>query len=361
MHALDRLAQSLAGSLAFCGIGVAVGEDRSFHLSAPERKVTPATMFRVASVSKIVTAQVFRATAGDAGLTAPHAVDMGDLLGLPLRHPAAPEVPVTPAMVASHSAGLTDAAGYAVPPGVPLAEWLAAQGPAIWGKGPPGARFDYCNLGYILLAAAAEALAGERFDVLAGHWLRRHRIAGGFNWSGVAPSRRADRLPTFRRDGTGAFRAQIDTEVPPEGLVWNDGGVIPTDALPPRPGTSRAQQFSPQGGLRTSLAGMLAIAGTLDVAGPRLWSPAMGPVEGPSGVFESYGWGVQIFDKPAFYPRPLMGHFANAYGFVGGTWVDPARNARFAYALNGLPEGDEDDAFRPEELAIFAAVAESLG
>ena len=106
---------------------------------------------------------------------------------------------------------------------------------------------------------------------------------------------------------------------------------------------------------------MVQLARSLKHADPTpFWTPQMGAGDTLSGVFESYGAGLQIFENPSFYPRPLIGHFANAYGFTGGVWWDRARNAAFCYALNGLPMGDESDAFRPEELEIFWAVASEI-
>jgi len=66
-------------------------------------------------------------------------------------------------------------------------------------------------------------------------------------------------------------------------------------------------------------------------------------------------------DRPDIYFRPMVKHFANACGMCGGLWYDPAADIGFAYALNGLALGDEDDRIRDEKLAIFAAVAEVAG
>jgi hypothetical protein len=86
----------------------------------------------------------------------------------------------------------------------------------------------------------------------------------------------------------------------------------------------------------------------------------VGPGDYGDGFLESTGPGLLIYDDPAFYPRPLLGHFASAYGILAGAWHDPLRGASFAYVLNGLEEGDEDDAWHLEELAIFAVVAQAL-
>ncbi len=145
--------------------------------------------------------------------------------------------------------------------------------------------------------------------------------------------------------------AQIDDRVAPQGLSGQDGQETLLDGWGPgrNPGV-----FSPQGGLRTTLAGALQLAQTL-TDGDWLWAGEP-PADDPGGLFQAYGWGVMQLRRPDIHPRPLIGHFANAYGMAGGIWRDPGRGA-FAYVLNGLALGDEDDALRAEEAAIFQAMA----
>uniref|UniRef100_A0AAN0MLP5 Uncharacterized protein n=1 Tax=Yoonia rhodophyticola TaxID=3137370 RepID=A0AAN0MLP5_9RHOB len=107
---------------------------------------------------------------------------------------------------------------------------------------------------------------------------------------------------------------------------------------------------------------MLDMAEALETADMTpLWTPQMGPGDYLDGAFESYGAGLQIFEHPRFYPRPLIGHFGNAYGFAGGIWFDRKRGCSFAYALNGLPMGAESDAVLAEENRIFDVIAELEG
>jgi CubicO group peptidase (beta-lactamase class C family) len=116
-----------------------------------------------------------------------------------------------------------------------------------------------------------------------------------------------------------------------------------------------AAAFSPQGGLRTSLAGCLTLAQAI----PRLDTRILhdpGPPQ-PTELWDQYGIGLMILRRPAFYPRPLIGHFANAYGLCGGAWWDTEANLAFAYLINGLPMGDDSDDLRPAERAIFDAMA----
>ena len=355
---LSRLVKSLTPPFAFCGIGIGrAGQAPEYHFStAPGIHATEHSLFRSASISKIVTARTLEKVAQRRVGQDPPYLDLGiaDLLGpylfgVALTHPDHPETPITLRMLLSHTASLNEAAGYQIPPGRSLPDWLKAQGRNLFLPHRPGTYFSYSNLGYILIAAAAEALGQGRFDRLSQfHVLGPLGINGGFNWSGVAAADRAARLATYRRHGPNLI-AQIDgTEAT---------SVVP---VPYQPRMDTAT-LSPQGGLRLSLSGALRLAQSLQGINPTpLWTPAMGPGDYLDGVFDSYGAGLQIFDSPSFYPRPLIGHFANAYGFTGGVWWDAVRQVAFCYALNGLPIGDEGDVFRPEELAIFQTVASEI-
>ncbi len=360
MTPFDTLAARLAPSLAFCGMALARdGQAPVFHIAtAPGLTVTPDTPYRAASISKVVTGRVFARVAEMVGWHPPYATDPCDILGFPLRNPHHPDTPLTLGQIASHSASLTDAAGYLIPPETTLRDWFATRGAGPFLPQNPGHFFHYSNLGYVLLAALSEAITGERFDHLAQRLvLAPLGITAGFNWSGTSAAFRATALPTFRRDTTG-LHPQIDATIAPTGPSAPDGTEILLNHY--TPGTNPAP-FSPQGGLRLSLRSALTLAQSLshDSQSP-LWTPDMSPGDTEDGLFQGYGTGLQILDKPTFYPRPLIGHFANAYGFTGGVWYDRQTGAAFTYAMNGLPMGDEDDAMRDEELAIFAAVAQAL-
>lgn len=361
VQAVADLVAGLAPPFAFAGVALARADTAPVYTiaTAPGLDADENSLFRTASISKVVTGRVARIAAAKAGMTPPYATDMADILGWPLRNPHHPDLPITLGQVACHAASLSDAGGYLIPPGVTLRNWMAERGAAAFLPDPPGSRFDYCNLGYLLLAAAAEVLADDRFDHLAQNLvLGPLGLTGGFNWSGVPGPARARALPTFRRDGARLI-PQIDARVSDTGISASDGTEAIIDPARTGPDVSR---LSPQGGLRLSLAGCLRLAKSLaeDTATSPLWTPAMGRTDPLGGAFDGYGMGLQYLDDPPCYPRPLIGHFANAYGFAGGIWHDPARAASFAYALNGLPLHDESDDFRPEELAIFAAIAQAL-
>ncbi|MBI1418809.1 MAG: serine hydrolase [Limimaricola sp.] len=355
---LAALTRSLAGQFAFCGIAVQrPGAAAEFHLATvPRLAATPRTMFRVASISKIVTAQTTLKAARAAGLDAPADAPAEDILGWRLRHPRHPDRKITLGMLAAHTSGLTDWGGYLLDPGTKLSDWIAKTGK--W-DAAPGTAFHYCNLGYILLGACAEMLGADRFDHLARRLvLDPLHVAGGFNWSGVPLRTRADRLPTFRRKGDD-FLAQVDEKVG-DGAISNVDGEDPTGT--PWRIDADVAQLSPQGGLRTSMDGAVRLAsGLARLDTDPLFTPAHGMIDDPEGRFDSYGWGVQMYRHPDFYPRPLVGHFGGAYGFLGGVWWDAAARTGFAYALNGLPDGDDSDGMRPQERQIFRALAAQIG
>ncbi len=343
------LIRSLAPPFAFAGLAYApAGAPASFHIAtAPGLTATADTFWRAASISKIVTGRTLRAACATPETTAEV------LLGRPFRNPATGR-PVTLAQIATHTSGLSDAAGYLLPQGMALTDWLERQGDAIWSGAAPGAGWDYCNLGYIVLAACAEVATGRPFDALAQEVvLSPAGIVAGFNWAGVAA--RDNHIPTFRQDQA-RLVPQIDATVAPEGISGPDGTQIPR---PPFTPGAHVAQFSPQGGLRLSLRGALTLAQGLTLLPDEpLWhnlAPAT-----PDNPFAAQGWGLQFLAPGPHYPRPLMGHFACAYGMCGGVWRDCRTAGAFAYVLNGLPLDDESDALRPEELAILATMAQAL-
>ncbi len=339
----------------FCGVALwrdgraAFGTALAPGLAATHDGAAEHRLFRVASVSKIVTGRTVAAAAVAAGVGDPWAMDAQEVLGFGLRHPDFPDAPVTVGMLAAHVAGLDEAGGYAVPPDGALGGWIAAT-PGLWRAGTrPGTQFSYANLGYILLAGIAERWGAAPFGALAGAHLDALGLAGGFNWDGVDGPARAAALPTCRRDGA-VLVPQIDGAVPPGGVALGDRVVVPRADNP--------AVWSPQGGLRLSLAGMLGLARSLEHgAGPRLWRRADGGGDYLDGLFQDYGAGVQFLDAPPFWPRPLIGHFGSAYGFNGGIWWDGAARVAMAYALNGVPVGDEGDDLSGAERAILDGIA----
>ena len=352
--ALDRAVAEVAPPFANAGIALArPGAEDLFACASAEGAptLTPDAILRAASITKVVTGQaVWSVLAEHPGALD---ADCAEIFGPALRPP------VTARHLLAHTSGLWDEGDMPVPSEEPLPDWLArARG--IWSPDGPGQVQRYCNLGWVIAAAAAERLAGAPLDrIVRGRILEPLGISAGLNWSGLDADTRRRALPILRRHRDGRFEATVDNNVPPAGVALPDGAVIDVSGL--APGTS-AHAFSPQGGLRISLTGALRLAQALPrMARDVLWAGDRARMDDPSGAMERYGPGLMLLDRPGFYPRPLIGHFANAYGFKGGIWFDAEHDAAFVIALNGRAFGDDDDALDPAEGRLFAAVAEALG
>ena len=152
------------------------------------RRMTPVagdTVFRTASVSKLVTSALVMKLheAGKIGLDD----DLDRVLPYSLRHPAAPESPITLRLLLTHTAGIRDGRAYAAALGLDIpAEKLLKEDSHTGHK--PGGGCEYSNFGVGLVACALEASLGLAYEDLAQEWLFRplgmrasfypHRIKG---------------------------------------------------------------------------------------------------------------------------------------------------------------------------------------
>src|SRR3982751_391432 len=131
--------------------------------AAANRAVTPDSVVRIASISKLVTAiGVMRLVeAGKLDLDA----DVSKYLGYTFRNPAFPDTPITLRLLLSHRSSLTDTIDYVLPLDGDMQKVLAD--PQAWDADrAPGAYFRYVNFNFPVVAAVMERATGERFDRL---------------------------------------------------------------------------------------------------------------------------------------------------------------------------------------------------
>jgi CubicO group peptidase (beta-lactamase class C family) len=305
---------------------------------------------RVASISKVATARAVVGAALD-GL-----VDLDAPADRWLELPA--PVPTVRHLL-SHLSGYSDAAGYVIPP--PEApDAHVAREPAARPR-PPGTWFDYANINYVLLGVLLERLEGDRFDrILEWRVLGPAGIGGGFNWAGV--SDRGRRLALWQRHGEDLV-LQVDGAAGAwdADLIWRNGEGV--DLARWEPG--HAAWFSPQGGLRASVAeaARLVRFATSGEAGRLMRAPAWvhdgANGEWCEGLFPAYGLGLTLLRSDRL-DRPLVGHAGHALGFTGGAWLDEETGAVWALALTGAEDASEAlgrEAFFGEvELAALRAL-----
>ena len=349
---------------------------------------TVAAPMRIASITKLVamTAIMTLVEAGRLSLDD----DAGDLAGFPLRHPSHPTNRITPAMLASHTSGLRNGPSYPVPLSHALSEaftpgerhfddggWFAPT------SEPPGF-FAYADVNFAVLAQIAERISGERFD----RFLRRTvldplGLDAGLNWSGVSDPVR-ERASAACRLVDGVWVPQVDGEVPLAPAI--------RVTTPPEAPNLTADDyvigengfvFSPQGGLRASVADLDRLAcmyaghagvpqvvsrTTLDRMSAPLWTwdPAHPNGHNDRGLLQSYGLSVHIptgRDGDAFFgpdARDWRGHFGVAYGLQSGLFWNRRDGRTLAYMISGTPRDGEGlsgvrTAASPWEEVIFDA------
>ena len=331
---------------------------------APDLPVDADTLFRVASISKLVTGLgVMRLV--EQGLLDLDA-DVGDVLGKPVRNPAFPHEPIRVRSLMTHQSSLRDEGGIAFDIGTDLVAELGRNSKCWDSEHAPG-WFSYCNLNYGLLATVMEKVSGQRFDVLMRERvLKPLGMQGGYNPMDLSEAERAHTATLYRKqrmadgnaiwDAAAPWAAQADDWIaePPQPRAGLDG------YLPGSNGTV----FAPQSGLRARVRdlgivmAMLLKGGQHD--GQRFLKPAsveallserwrheLAAFNGDNlgGEFQAWGTGVQHFidrSGPGWGDRLrpqgglfAWGHLGFAYGLQAGLMFDPVRQAGIVYVSSG--------------------------
>jgi CubicO group peptidase (beta-lactamase class C family) len=282
---------------------------RCIHPMQPELDcpATPDTLYRVASISKPVTALAAMSLVETGQLDLQR--DVSDYLGWPLRNPHWPDRGINSAMLLSHVSSLRDGQSYTMPLGAALREFFIPEGRG-WEAGAhfaspldrpidrpdhratdrpadrldnqpadraqnqpsdlsPGQYFTYCNLGFGVLATVIEAISGERFDrYVKQRILEPLGMEASFNVNLLSDSAFARLAPLYRKgcegqyDPDGAWVAQVDDYqgVRPRLPCPSLPGLGPADLEAWTPGLN-GSCFSPQGGMRASIRDLARLIG----------------------------------------------------------------------------------------------------
>lgn len=375
--------------------------------SAHHLPADASTLYRVASVSKMVTA------IGVMRLVEQHSLDLDEdvshYLGYRVRNPHYPDSAITLRMLLSHTSSLRDDADYNFPPDMTLRRVL--QGEAGSDASPwaapdasgrdfrPGSFFSYVNLNWGVIGSVMEAVSGQRFDLLMQQLvLDPLKISGSFHPANLAPAQLAQLATLYRKqvqerwDSTGPWVAQVDD-------YHQQAPAARPYLLHYQPG-SNATLFSPQGGLRISARGlsrimlMLMEQGELD--GIRLLQPAsVRTLIAPQwryqagvqtngdhyrGLFQSWALGMQVFTctrdgargdrmTPPLPGQPQgltgVGHLGFAYGLQSGFIFDPVQRNGIIYITGGTGADPEQNpglysSMNRWEEQILGTLAETL-
>lgn len=145
------------------------------------------TLFQVASLSKTFVGALALELAESGALDLDAPVD--GLVGLTVRHPEHPEVPVTARMLMTHTSGMiddfVDLAPYVTEgdPTVDLAGFAEAYvtDPTHWGPAPGTSR-EYCNACFGLLGLVVERASGRELRALTEERLASPLALDGAGW-----------------------------------------------------------------------------------------------------------------------------------------------------------------------------------
>ncbi|MBS1027288.1 serine hydrolase domain-containing protein [Gluconobacter albidus] len=342
--------------------------------------VGPQTLFRIASISKVVTTIGLMELVEQGKIDLDH--DASDYLGFRLRNPDFPQTPITVRMLLNHTSSICDADSYTLPPDQKISTFFdTTRKPGdpgyhfAHGDGhAPGTWFSYCNLCYGLVGTIMERVSGERFDrYQQTHVLAPLGIDGGYNRTALP---HPERLATLYSHQPKGWEAETDTR--PLAPSWSAASLAPYT-----PGTN-GTLFSPQGGLRISMEGLTRLArfmlghGTLD--GRTLLSAhSIAQMQTPTWQYDgqngdcpypiaSYGLSMARLtgarDPSGRETRPykgysghLAGHLGDAYSLHSGFWYDPATGDGFLFAADGFPDAGQE---RPGTYSSFTRVEEEI-
>lgn len=358
------------------------GYKRLASATLPAQPMDADTMFRIASLSKLVTTLGAMKLVEQGRLALDQ--DVSAWLGYRLRNPHFPDQPITLRMLLTHTSSLRDEGGFKFDPAVDLKEVLQPGG-RLHGKGAmwssthaPGRYFEYVNFNSGIIATIMERAGGERFDRL----MRRlvfdpMGLKAGFYLADFTPARIEDAATLYHRrekdgderwDPQGPWIAQsddfhLDPPLAPPGL---ERYVVGTNGT----------LFGPQGSLRISagelaqLMLMLMNEGshqgrqilnpeTVALMLSRQWTLRPGSGNGDSdnfrGLYHAWGLGNQHFldvsiveDGRASGDRLVEGGGFTGVGHLGWSWglnalfvFDPATKNGMIYVGSGV--GDDPD------------------
>lgn len=294
-------------------------------LENEKREVTAETVFRTASVAKMVTALlVFRLqTQGKLNVQE----DISDLWGERVRNPHAPDAPITLGMLLSHTSSMVDSPAYfaSFRKATPLKSLLSD--PSCFLDGVPGMHFRYSNLGAGIIGCLLEKRFGLSFEAMMQQDLFEPLgVQATFDATKLDAALVADSyrvLPAAR-----AFDAKVRIET-----------AQPLDA------PNLEQHYLLASGNLFLTAEALA---KLTVAA---WNGAEGFINEVSlqqmhrpllnwpqrEVCVRHGMGLFKLEDERICPKPLWGHQGFAYGAVNGVFFDEQGNG-FASLNSGVSE-----------------------
>lgn len=306
------------------------------------RTVTYDTLFRAASISKMVTATALMQLYEQGRFKLDD--DISQYLGYEVRNPNYPDDKITFRQLLTHTSSIVDSGAYDTILQGPLPltdidikELLVPDGQFYeedtFANYQPGSNFCYSNFGTMIIGRLIEKLSGLSFEKYCSRYIFSPlNMDAGFepadikNWKNIAVLYRPD--------------ADLENYTPTKD---NFHETKPSPTAPHVPG---APVHSPAGGLRAScpdLAKFLQAhmnggtykntrilkSDTADLMHSIQWFG-----NSMNGFYKQKGLNFHITDDLVPGKR-LIGHAGEAYGLVGDAYYDPDRNLGMVFLING--------------------------
>ena len=290
----------------------------------PGTEVTEKTVFRAASVSKFITALGAMKLKEQGRLDLDR--DVNEYLPFSLRHPKAPDTPITLRMLLSHTAGIHDGVDYntGIVKNVPLTDLL--RGDSFTGH-LPGTVWEYSNFGFGIVGVVMEAAAGVDFETLMQETVFRPLGVTATYYPQKVQGDLADAVRILPRAKTPNFNAaeRRAKPLPPEEVNLERHYNLAHGAL-----CVSAPELAKLG-----IAGMKP--GFLTEESLDEMRHAVTPF-GERASNLSQGLGTFILDEPQVCERLLYGHQGMAYGAVHGLFFDPNQEKGVVLLTTGASE-----------------------
>lgn len=307
------------------------------------RVVNSDTLFRVASLSKMVTATALMQLYDQGKFDLDD--DISQYLGYQIRNPRYPDVKITFRHLLTHTSSIVDCGAYstileetpALLQKIDIQDMLVPAGqyydPDTFGDYAPGSQFSYSNFGTGIVGTLVEKISGLSFDKYCTRYIFKPlNMDASFepadlkNWQNIAVLYRPDANLT-------SFKPTKDNYI----------GTKPTSAAI---GAPSALAHSPAGGLRSSstdLAKFLQAhmnGGTYNHT--RILKPDTADLmhsmqwfgDSMGGFYKQKGLNFHITDDLVPGKR-LVGHSGEAYGLSGDAYYDPDSKLGIVVLMNG--------------------------
>ena len=287
--------------------------------------VTAETVFRTASIAKMVTALlVFRLqTLGKLNVCE----ELSAFLGVPVQNPHYPQAPITLGMLLNHTSSIVDSPAYFASFQQPVSLTELLQNPASYSGSLPGLQFRYSNFAAGLIGCLLEKRFHQSFEQLAQeHLFHPLGVSAAFDLSTLKEKPVADswrvlpRERCFDAKKRVAAAISLDEPDPERHYLLASGSLFLTATdlakLALTAWNGHDGFLSPE---------CLSLMHTPTVPWPR------------QEVCLRHGMGLLKLEDPAIVKKPLWGHQGFAYGAVNGVFFDE-EGSGFACLNSGVSE-----------------------